>query len=77
MSLQSFLLIDEMVIPDTGASSFAMQLDFTMMPCFSSTEPIVSHWAKLLGKIGIKLTQVHRYDPELKYSILEAVLDEG
>ena len=29
MSPQSLLLIDELVIPDTGASPYPMQLDFT------------------------------------------------
>ena len=73
MSPQSFLLIDEMVIPDTGASPFAMQLDVTMMAMFSSTERTVPYWRRLLGEVGLEITQVYRYDPELEYSILEAV----
>ena len=72
MSPQSFLLIDEMVIPDTGASRFAMQLDVTMMAMFSSTERTVPYWRRLLGEVGLEITQVYRYDPELEYSILEA-----
>ncbi|KAL9622889.1 MAG: hypothetical protein Q9160_002815 [Pyrenula sp. 1 TL-2023] len=73
MSPQSVLLIDELVLPDTGASPFAMQLDFTMMAVLGSTERTVSNWRSLLGEIGLVITQVYRYDPELEYSILEAV----
>lgn len=73
MSPQSFLLIDELVIPDIGVSRFAMQLDVTMMAMFSSTERTVPHWRRLLGEVGLEITQVYRYDPELEYSVLEAV----
>ncbi|CAG8958658.1 hypothetical protein HYFRA_00011499 [Hymenoscyphus fraxineus] len=73
MSLNSILLIDELVIPDTGASPFSMQLDFTMMAFFSSTERTVSHWEILLGQVGLNLSQVHRYDTSLEYSILEVI----
>jgi demethylsterigmatocystin 6-O-methyltransferase len=73
MSPQSVLLIDELVIPDTGASPFAMQLDVTMMAFFSSTERTAPYWKRLLGEVGLQISQVYRYDPQLEYSILEAV----
>ncbi len=44
-----------------------------MMAMFSSTERTVQHWRRLLGEVGREITQVYRYDPELEYSILEAV----
>ena len=77
MSPQSFLLIDELVIPDTGASRFAMQLDITMMAMFNSPERTVPHWRRLLGEVGLEITQIYKYDPELEYSILEAVPVKG
>lgn len=73
MAPQSLLFIDELVIPDTGASRFAMQLDVTMMSMFSSTERTLPYWRSLLGEVGLEITQVYKYDPELEYSILEAV----
>ena len=69
----SILLIDELVIPDTGASRFAMQLDVTMMAIFSSTERTVPHWRKLLQEVGLEIREVHRYDPELEFCVLEVV----
>lgn len=73
MSEKSYLLIDEIVIPDVGASPFSMQLDFTMMAFLGSTERTISHWRQLLREVGLELTQVYKYDTELEYSILEAV----
>ncbi|CAD6448723.1 35c97764-98e9-4b0b-85eb-c879caea947e [Sclerotinia trifoliorum] len=73
MSPKSLLLIDEMVIPNIGASPFSMQLDFTMMAFLSSAERTLSHWRKLLEEVGLQLIQVYKYDTELEYSILEAV----
>ena len=73
MSPDSLLWIDEMVIPETGASPFAMQLDFTMMTMFNSTERTLLHWKECLEDVGLQINQVYRYDPELEYSILEAV----
>ncbi|KAF7948887.1 hypothetical protein EAE96_008069 [Botrytis aclada] len=73
MSSKSILLIDEIVIPDTGASPFSMQLDFTMMAFLSSTERTITHWRELLGEVGLELEKVYQYDTELEYSILEAV----
>lgn len=73
MAPQSVLLIDELVVPETGASPFSMQLDFTMMTFFNSTERTVPRWRELLGEVGLELAEVYRYDPDLEYSILEAV----
>lgn len=73
MGPKSFLLIDELVIPETGASRFSTQLDFTMMAMFSSTERTVPQWRNLLKEVGLEITQVYRYDPHMEYSILEAV----
>lgn len=73
MSPQSLLFIDELVIPAIGASRFAMQLDVTMMSMFGSTERTLQNWRTLLAQVGLETTQVYKYDPELEYSILEAV----
>ena len=64
MGPHSVLLIDELVIPNTGASRTAMQLDMTMMAVFNSVERTESDWRALLGAVGF---------PEIEYGILEAV----
>ena len=73
MAPQSLLLIDQMVIPDTGASPFAVQLDVTMITILNSTERTVPHWRRLLGEVSLEMNHFCKYDPELEYSILEAV----
>jgi demethylsterigmatocystin 6-O-methyltransferase len=73
MCPQSILLIDEMVIPSTGASPILMRLDLTMMTLFSSTERTVPQWHKLLAGARLELNQVWKYDPDLEYSILQAI----
>jgi hypothetical protein len=73
MSSESILLIDEMVIPDTGASRFASQLDITMMATFNSCERTNSQWRKLLAEVGLEIKEAYSYDSEMEYTILEVV----
>lgn len=73
MAPNSYLLIDELVPQSTGASTFAMQIDVTMMSMFASAERTVPQWRKLLAEVGLQITQVYRYDPEIEYSLLEVV----
>ena len=73
MSPQSFLLIDELVPQVTDASPYAMQVDITMMTMFASGERTVPQWRKLLGEVGLEITQVYNYDPEIEYCVLEAI----
>lgn len=73
MGPQSILLIDEIVLPDTGASLTALQLDITMMTMFNATERTLPHWKKLLAEVGLKITEVYDYDPYGEDRILEAL----
>jgi hypothetical protein len=62
MSSKSILLIDEIVLPDKGASINAMQLDVTMMTMLNGTERTLPHWRKLLEEVELKVNQVYNYD---------------
>lgn len=73
MSSKSFLLIDEIVLPDKGASINAMELDITMMIMFNATERTLPQWKALLGEVGLKITEVYNYDIFGEESVLEAV----
>ena len=77
MSPQSFLLIDEIVLPGKGASINTMQLDVTMMTMFNSTERTLPQWRRLLGEVGLKITEVYKYDLYGEDCVLETVLTEG
>ena len=77
MGPQSVLFIDEVVMPNTGASVMATQLDITMLAIFGALERTESDWYKLLGRAGFEVREIHAYDPEVGYSILEAVPTEA
>ena len=70
---RSTLLIDEMVLPDKGASVMALQQDITMMAVLSGIERTEADWRRLLGEAGLEITQIYRYDIEMGYGIIEAV----
>lgn len=74
MTTHSHLLIDELVLPDSGASRFSMQWAFTMMAMFNSMERTMARWRKLLGDVGLEVPEVYFYGSELEYSILQAEL---
>ncbi|CAG8981384.1 hypothetical protein HYALB_00009595 [Hymenoscyphus albidus] len=73
MSPQSLLLIDEIVLREQGASINVMQLDITMFTMFNALERSMAHWTRLLGEVGLKITEVYRYDSYGEHCILEVL----
>jgi hypothetical protein len=71
MSPDSVILLDELVLPETGVSAYAAGMDLTMMAAFAAMERSESQWRKLLEKVGLKLVKTYPYNP-LSY---EAVMD--
>ncbi|KAB8293050.1 hypothetical protein EYC80_007410 [Monilinia laxa] len=55
MGPDSAILIDEMVLPNTGTSSQAMSIDFTMMAALSAMERTQSQLEKLLDSACLKV----------------------
>ena len=54
----SRLLINENVIPDSGADWQATALDMMMLTSFSSRERTLDDWLQLLEPAGLKITKV-------------------
>lgn len=69
----SKLIINELVIPDQGATIIAAQLDLTMMAVLAAMERTESHWHELLNSVGLVITKIWTCYPEAE-SIIEAVL---
>jgi hypothetical protein len=69
----SKLLINEAVLPDTGAPWQQTSLDWTMMGMLVSRERTESQWRELLGKAGLKISGIWSKDAE---SVIEAVLED-
>jgi demethylsterigmatocystin 6-O-methyltransferase len=73
MTRDSVILIDEMVIPKTGASWRATQLDITMITCLAAQERTVKQFEDLFASAGLRLLKVLKYTDELGDSILVVV----
>jgi demethylsterigmatocystin 6-O-methyltransferase len=77
MSSKSTLLIDEIVLPNKGASINVMQLDVTMMTMLNGKERTLPHWRKLLGEVRLTITEVYNYDLYGEDCVLEAMVLES
>jgi len=73
MGPDSFVLIDEMVLPNESASLSAMQLDMIMMASASSMERTEQQWIDLLDSVGLEIAHTYVYTESLKDSILACV----
>ncbi|KAK5125543.1 hypothetical protein LTR85_000654 [Meristemomyces frigidus] len=69
----SMVLIDEMVLPDQGASWKQAQKDIQMMAALAAMERSEAQWKELLAKAGLKIQQVCTYDKEMGDSVIIAV----
>lgn len=72
MDKDSQILIDEMVLPNSGVHWQATQLDLTMMAALGSMERTIEQWYELLEKAGLKIIQIYTYTPLLHDSIIVA-----
>ncbi|KAL5044826.1 hypothetical protein BDW71DRAFT_185431 [Aspergillus fruticulosus] len=68
----SAILIDELVLPETGVSLYATQSDITMMSALAAQERTTGQWDALLEKAGLKIKERYVYTSR-KDTILECV----
>jgi demethylsterigmatocystin 6-O-methyltransferase len=66
----SRILLDEVVLPDTGAHWQATMADLSMMVVFAGAERTSRAWHRLVGKAGLKISDVHSYDAKRGYSVI-------
>ncbi len=67
----SKLLINEFVIPDTGAHWISTALDILMMAVYSSGERSEQNWRRMLEGLGFKITKIWTPEPGVE-SLIEA-----
>ncbi|KAI7778925.1 hypothetical protein LA080_001531 [Diaporthe eres] len=70
---ESQILIDDMVLPDSGAPWEAATVDLTMMASLGSRERTLTEWHALLDQAGLKALHVYTYQPRRQDSIIQAV----
>ncbi|KFA45947.1 hypothetical protein S40293_07288 [Stachybotrys chartarum IBT 40293] len=71
MAPDSIMLLDEMVLPETGVNSYAAAMDITMMSAMAGMERSEAQWKALLESVGLKLVKTYKYNP----TSYEAVMD--
>lgn len=73
MGPDSLILIDEMVLPDTGVHWQATQIDLTVMASLASRERTYTQWVELLGSVGLEIAKTRTYMPSVYHSIITVV----
>ncbi|KAL9619393.1 MAG: hypothetical protein Q9160_005988 [Pyrenula sp. 1 TL-2023] len=76
MAPDSFILIDDMVMPEVGADKVAVSMDIAMMMGFTSEERTEKRWAELFDSVGLKIDGIYKYDERAHSSILAVKLKE-
>ncbi|KAJ5612656.1 hypothetical protein N7510_005850 [Penicillium lagena] len=68
----SVILIDDMVLPDSGVHWHSTQFDITMMTTLASQERTEEQWHTLMEKAGLKIRKIYTYSPRCN-SVIECV----
>ena len=76
MTSESVVIIDDMIIPDTGAHWRATQIDMVMMTTLAGLERDMAQWEELLDEAGLKIIEVKTYTEDLRDSVIIAVRNE-
>ena len=69
----SKVLINEMVLPNRGASMIATQVDLTMLSAVGAMERTEAQWRELLGSSGLEIEKIWSVSQEAE-CIIEAIL---
>jgi hypothetical protein len=75
MDRDSRLLINEFVLPNTGADQLQASLDIMMMTLVSGMERAEMQWRALLESIGLEVVKIWSITPEIE-SVIETKLKE-
>ncbi|KAI0532598.1 S-adenosyl-L-methionine-dependent methyltransferase [Xylaria digitata] len=70
---KSQIIIDEMVLPDSGVSWEAATIDLTLMASFGSRERTTAQWHALLNAAGLKVLRIDTYRARRQDSIIQAI----
>jgi hypothetical protein len=63
MGSQSVLLIDEMILPETGVNLMAASIDMTMLTALAGMERTEAQWREILADVGLELVRTFVYSP--------------
>ncbi|KAK5659382.1 hypothetical protein OQA88_1475 [Cercophora sp. LCS_1] len=75
MTPDSMLLIDEMILPDTGVNVQTTSINLTMMVACAARERTVKDWTELIESAGLKLVKIYSYNPGSYESVMVVFLE--
>ncbi|PHH70098.1 hypothetical protein CDD82_7343 [Ophiocordyceps australis] len=75
MNDQSVMLIDEIVLPERGATAQGSEHDIEVMICVGGIERTKAQWESLLNDTGLKILEVVKYDEDYEDSLIIAALN--
>ncbi|KAL8852077.1 MAG: hypothetical protein Q9221_003007 [Calogaya cf. arnoldii] len=70
MGPASRILIDEMVLPNTGVHWWSACLDLHMYAMLGAMERNVDQWESLLARCGLRIVETRTYMPVMRNSVL-------
>ncbi|KAL9066412.1 MAG: hypothetical protein Q9157_007146 [Trypethelium eluteriae] len=74
MGVQSVLLINDMILPETEVPAHAAALDLVMLGGCGGRERTMKEWRDLLGDVGLVIKECIMYNRELCHGIIGVVL---
>ena len=74
MGPDSRILIDDMVLPDTGTHWWSACLDLHMFTMLGALERNVDQWHTLLERAGLRVLDIKTYQPMMRHSVIMAAL---
>lgn len=74
MGPQSVLLINDMILPETGVSPFAASLDLVMLGACAARERTLREWQDLFDDVGLTLKESHVYNQEHSHGLMSLIL---
>lgn len=73
MSADSRILIDDLVLPNTGVHWWSAAIDMQMYLMHGAMERNLDQWNTLLDGAGLKVLEIKTYSPVMRNSIIVAV----
>lgn len=70
MDPESRILIDDTVIPDTGATWQSTMADISMMITLAGKERTNQQWRSLADRVGLRVEEIHSYTASTYTSIV-------
>lgn len=74
MALESVLLVDEMVFPESGVNYAAASIDLTMLSAFASMERTEAQWCETFELAGLELVRTYTHNPPSYESVIDVRL---